>query len=195
MMERDEIIRIDFPSSRKGYDREAVDAHLLVLADRIATLELEVADAATAAGERAAEEAAMQAELDAIADRGEVEVIVDAVQEAVSGLVRQANELRSRVDSIGRGLIPIPSLPVIGGRPESSAEAIEAITVPIEGEPHAPTDKFEQEDQTGAARLIALEMALGGSDRAEVEAAIEREYVVDGLDSLLDDVFARVSSR
>ncbi len=194
-MERDEIIRRDFPSSRRGYDREAVDSHLLLLADRIAALELEVAEAARAAGERAAEEAAMQVELDAIADRGEVEVIVDAVQEAVSGLVRQANELRSRVDSIGRGLIPLPNLPGIGGRPETSAEAIEAITVPIEGEPDVPRDESEQQDQTGAARLIALELALGGSDRAEVEAAIEREYKVDGLDSLLDDVFARVSSR
>jgi hypothetical protein len=44
----------------------------------------------------------------------------------------------------------------------------------------------------GAARLVAMKMALDGSSREEVAAHLASKYHLSGSDQLLDSVFERV---
>ena len=44
-----------------------------------------------------------------------------------------------------------------------------------------------------AARLVAIEMAVGGSARAEVERALREEHAIADPQELLDDVFGAAS--
>src|SRR4051794_26762763 len=120
-MRGEEIEGSDFPSSRRGYDRAAFDAHLRQVAEGAERRERETAGAGTlaeAAGEKvtgiiaAAEEKAAEIERDARA-RAE-EVLARAEQEArakvaearqaVEGLVGKADELRRQVGALGQSL-------------------------------------------------------------------------------------------
>lgn len=121
-MDRDEIARDDFPASRRGYDREAVDAHLRRLAERIADLERGAGPArssfADKVGEKVTEilalaeskaseieaEARQRAERIVSGARSEARGQVERAEDAVAGLVRQADELRERVGALGRDL-------------------------------------------------------------------------------------------
>jgi DivIVA domain-containing protein len=120
-VKREEIVRGDFPASRKGYDREAVDAHLRRLADEVERLERRSGGAGSLAGTagekvasviRAAEETAAELEREAreradeiVANaRSEAREQVERAQAAVAGLVSQADELRERVGALGRDL-------------------------------------------------------------------------------------------
>ena len=119
-MKREEVVRSDFPSSRKGYDREAVDAHLRRVADELErnkgrtaggslaeTAGEKVASVIGAAEEKAAElerEARERADEIVATARSEAREQVERAQAAVAGLVSQADELRQRVGALGRGL-------------------------------------------------------------------------------------------
>ena len=148
-MRREEIERSDFPSSRRGYDRAAVDAHLHRVAEEAERRERETAGAGTlaeAAGERvtgiiaAAEEKAAEIERDARA-RAE-EVLARAEQEArakvaearqaVEGLVGKADELRRQVGALGQ------SLAGTEGQPGPAAETEPGPVVVPEPEPPQP---------------------------------------------------------
>lgn len=120
-IEPDDILRDDFPTARKGWDPEAVRAHLRRVADLASESLADVGQAATktplaeAAIERvgsiieAAERKAAEIEADALK---EAERIIDSASEqaservsiaqmAVEGLVSQADELHRRVGSLG----------------------------------------------------------------------------------------------
>lgn len=125
---KDEIVRDDFPTARKGWDPEAVRAHLERLAERIGSqraagsvaervsgIVAAAEDAATgieADGRKAAEEMRADAEralADARAEAAEIvarskqeaEASVELAQETVDRLLEQAQELRGRIDSLG----------------------------------------------------------------------------------------------
>lgn len=119
-LDRDEIFRDDFPTARKGYDPEAVRAHLRAIADAVresvdAARDRTSTPLAETAADRvgsiieAAERKATEIEADA---RGEAERIasaaraeakeqVDRAQGAVARLVEQADDLRSAVGKLG----------------------------------------------------------------------------------------------
>src|SRR5690349_14995296 len=107
-MRRDEIQQTGFPAARRGYDREAVDAHLAKVADEMERLEgaasKPAATLADTAGERvasiisAAEGKAAEIEADARADASQ---LVAETEKAVEGLIAEANELRGRVAELG----------------------------------------------------------------------------------------------
>jgi DivIVA domain-containing protein len=143
---REEIVRGDFPAVRKGYDRDAVDAHLRRLADEIERLQGAGSgdrSLATTAGEQisgiiAAAEA-KAAELEQAARVRADEVVAEARQEAaeqvrraqdsIAGLVSQADELRDRMGELSRG---------IGGSLEAETPPVPGpVTVP-EPTPPAP---------------------------------------------------------
>jgi outer membrane biosynthesis protein TonB len=46
-------------------------------------------------------------------------------------------------------------------------------------------------DDTAAARLIAMKLALDGASKDEARAELSAEYAVPDLDGLLDDVYAK----
>jgi len=63
----------------------------------------------------------------------------------------------------------------------------------VEEEPATPTGRF-QRGGSGAegARLVALNMALNGTPRAETARYLSENFEIDDQDSLLDDVYAQV---
>src|SRR5215208_382083 len=60
-----------------------------------------------------------------------------------------------------------------------------------EPEPAKPADDAEDADEAGA-RIIALNMALGGSSREETAAYLADNFSLADADALLDDVYAKV---
>lgn len=140
-MERDQILKDDFPTSRRGWDPDAVRAHLETIAARLPRSDVSLADAAAsqvgaiiAAAEATAAEIEQRAqqEADALVDsareeadgivaraREEARGRIEQAQGAVESLVSQAEDLRSRVGSLGESLIggagaaaaPAPAVP------------------------------------------------------------------------------------
>jgi DivIVA domain-containing protein len=133
-MKREEIVRTDFPSARKGYDPSAVDAHLR-----------KVAEAADKAGEPSLADVAAQKvgsiveaaeakarEIEADARREADELLSDArtqardqlerAQRSVAKLVGQADELQERIgamaQAVGGGEQPEAETPQPGPEPE-----------------------------------------------------------------------------
>jgi DivIVA domain-containing protein len=142
---RAEIVRSDFPSSRRGYDREEVDAHLRRLADAIERLQASGAGAssvADAAAGKVTEVVAAAAQLGAeleLEARARAEEIIAAArrdageeirraQAAVSGLAQQAEELRQRVGSLGSGIGEVAAQAEI--QPEPGPVTVPEPTVP-----------------------------------------------------------------
>jgi hypothetical protein len=56
----------------------------------------------------------------------------------------------------------------------------------------AATTRQTDDDQL-AARLVALQMAVAGADRGEVEAHLRVNFEISDTTSILDDVFGRGS--
>lgn len=125
-MERETIVRDDFPSARKGWDPKAVRAHLEAVAERLPTAPTSLGDDAAArvakivaAAEATAAEIESEAreraestvaEASAEADRiisearAEASRRVEQAQNAVESLVGQAESLRAQVGSLGEAL-------------------------------------------------------------------------------------------
>lgn len=220
-MERDEIVREDFPAARKGWDPDAVRSHLNSLAERLPSESVSLGDAAAervgaivgAAESTAAEieaEAREQAEAVAAAARDEAAAIVerarseaqrrlDQAQEAVESLLGQAEALRSKVGSQ-------PATPATQPEPapDRLADDVPDKAAPPAAEPEpAPEPEPEPADGTATgpadpevdlsgARLVAMNLALEGADRELISARLESEFgAVDGLGPMLDDVLAR----
>lgn len=49
-------------------------------------------------------------------------------------------------------------------------------------------------DQQASARLVALDLALGGSDREQIKAELEQLFTLPNVDRLLDDVFTSIDA-
>jgi cell division septum initiation protein DivIVA len=217
-MERDEIVREDFPAARKGWDPDAVRSHLNSLAEKLPGETVSLGDTAAkrvgtivgAAESTAAEieaDAREQAEAIASAAREEAAEIVerarseaqrrlDQAQEAVESLLGQAEALRSKVGSpSGKEPAPAPDPLADDGPEEAAAPAIEPEPEP-QPEPQ-PADETAAgpaapEADLSGARLVAMNLALEGADRELISARLESEFgAVDGLGAMLDDVFAR----
>jgi hypothetical protein len=89
---------------------------------------------------------------------------------------------------------------VAEAKAEAQAEAAEAEeeipVVPVELVPDEPQDAPEPEparsrepDEQLSARLVALQMAVAGGKRAEVEAHLQRTFNLGDVTQILDDVF------
>ncbi|MEH3053484.1 MAG: DivIVA domain-containing protein [Patulibacter minatonensis] len=55
-------------------------------------------------------------------------------------------------------------------------------------------DQPGDRDQEASARLIALDLALGGADREQIKAEITDLFALGNVDELLDDVFASIDA-
>jgi DivIVA domain-containing protein len=114
-MNRDEIVRDDFPTARKGYDPAAVDAHLRKVADQVEKSAGSVSLADVAAQKVAGIVEAAEAkakEIEADARRGADELLSNAraqsrdqmerAQRSVAKLVGQANQLQERIGAMAQ---------------------------------------------------------------------------------------------
>jgi DivIVA domain-containing protein len=114
-MKREEIVRKDFPTARKGYDQGAVDAHLRKVADGVEQGEgrvslADVASRKVASIVEAAEAKAREIESDARREADELlssaqtqaRDQIERAQHSVAKLIGQADELRERVGQMAR---------------------------------------------------------------------------------------------
>ena len=74
------------------------------------------------------------------------------------------------------------------GKAEGGPSTDELIAQLRSGGPAAPADGGDE----GAARLIAMNMALDGASREDVDRHLSEEYGLTDNDALLDEVFDRV---
>jgi DivIVA domain-containing protein len=138
-LDRNSIVRGDFPLERRGYDRAAVDAHLDAVAVAVAELVAARIDANTASTVSsnvesivtAAEEAARRIEREAHERTQEQEARVEA---ATNTLLERIDALRAGVEQLAGGLNEAPpSAPA--AKSGNGARDADAFVVPVELEP------------------------------------------------------------
>jgi DivIVA domain-containing protein len=217
-MEREEIERRDFPVGRRGYEQAAVDAHLREVADEVETLRSGAAAArepAAAASLAVGTSEHVRLILEA-AERGAAELRDDAgrqakehvarVEAAAGDMLAKLEALQAELDGLLEGLRAGGERLVEGlaalqeqvgeveevpaAEPAPGPEDFAAAAPEPEPEPE-PAKPAEEADEAGA-RIIALNMALGGSSREETAAYLADNFSLADPDALLDDVYAKV---
>jgi DivIVA domain-containing protein len=259
-LDRQSIEKKDFPIGRRGYDPEAVDAHLSSLADQIESSGGSTESLAASAGEQVraivevAETTAAQIRTDAdrqakkiLADtRKEVRSARDATAaeaaehvakisqsaasmlERIDAMEQEANSLlaalRTGADRLGADLRLLESnladvkaaIAPPSEEPEQEVEVVAAAVVleeedEPEAEPQATTAAAVEEttvaaepaaegeaagagavDDLEGARLIALNMALNGNSREDIDRYLDENFDLVDRDALLDEVYASV---
>jgi hypothetical protein len=209
-LDRDSIVRRDFPTNRRGYDPAAVEAHLSALAGEIDALQRRASEPATLskqAGDQV--RAIVQA-----AERGAEEIRATASAEAaqrVAHVTEAAEHLRARVEQMEADVTRVmgvlrdeasrlhADLAALRGdatRLGSAAAAPEeAAPSPPDAEPardaSAPREEAAPANgDTAAARIVALDMALSGTPRDETDRFIAEHYDLSDRAALLDEVYA-----
>ena len=214
-MEREEIERHDFPVGRRGYEQGAVDAHLRDVADEIERLREGAAavrrpaaslSAGTSEQVRLILEAAESGAADMREDAGrQAKAHVARVEEAAEGMLAKLEQLQSELSALLDGLraggerltdglaalqAQVGDLdPMPAAEPAPEPEDFAAAAPAPEPEP-AP-EPADNADEAGA-RIIALNMALGGSSREETASYLAENFSLSHPDALLDDVYAKV---
>ena len=204
-LDRQTIMRDDFPSNRRGYDPAAVDAHLDRIADAVDEMRRQAAGPAPASAQAGAQ---VQAIVEA-AERGAQE-IRDAAQaearEHVANVTAAADRLRERIEQMERDITQLvidlregadrlrgdlDGLQAGTDELSTSREAAPAATAP---EPlAAPDPEPEPEPKNGdsaAARIVALDMALSGTSREDTDRYLAENYELPDRAALLDEVYA-----
>ena len=205
-VDRRDIERNDFPLGRKGYDQAAVDAHLRTVADEMDGLRarppaapsplaagtseqvraiLEAAEASAAGMRAGAGEQVTRIEAataDMVARLGALERELDGLLDALRRSGERLNEGLAQL----RAAEPPPAEPAAA---EPPAEPME-LPVPEPAAPEPEPDGAPSTDEAGA-RLIALNMALGGTPREETARYLAEHFALADADGLLDDVYAR----
>jgi DivIVA domain-containing protein len=237
-MDRPSIQRSDFPTVRRGYEPDAVDAHLRRVADELESLRggRPVAAQASAQVQRiveAAESTAEQLRTEAGDEaREHVHRVSTASRELLERIGAMHDELGAMMDRLredaGRLSAELRSLErdVVeigppGEEEEPFAEEPEPIVEP-EPEPEAAPETAagkarakggrsrasakaaepqeaaaapaDLPDDVEAARLVALDMALGGTPREETEKYLAEHYSLADPGAVLDDVYALAGS-
>jgi DivIVA domain-containing protein len=209
-VDRDAIERRDFPVGRRGYDPEAVDAHLRTVADEFERLRGRApapgpSPLAAGASEqvRLILEAAEASAAELRADAGrEASGHVARVEEAAGGMLSRLDDLERELGSLlealrqsgerlNEGLARLQrQASDLSGTVEPPAVPDEIVSVP--GPPPEPGDNGapSNEDEAGA-RLIALNMALSGTPREETARYLAENFTLADPEALLDDVYNR----
>jgi DivIVA domain-containing protein len=195
-VDRDEIQRRDFPTGRRGYDPAAVDEHLRQVADAFDRKAEPPAPLSSGASEQvrvileAAERGAAELRAKAGEEAGDH---VARVREAADGLRGRLDELEGELNTLLEALRK-SSERLSQGLTELQARV--AQTQPA-GKPEDPraaeldAQLAESADDEAGARLIALNMALGGTPREETARYLAEHFELADLEALLDDVYSR----
>jgi outer membrane biosynthesis protein TonB len=167
------------------------------------------------AEERAAEVVRdAEQEANRIRERAEAEA-----RERLEEVRRSLDELQGRLGRTGSEVdpgpvvVPEPEPPPV---PEPAPEPVPEPTPEPSPQPEPPTipeptpppdegtppqvagngaaaDAGAKSEDVGAARLVAMNMALEGSSRETIEAHLADNYAVQGIGAIVDDVLARAS--
>jgi hypothetical protein len=137
------------------------------------------------------------------------------VSEAARSLLARLEEMTSELDALSADLRPaaqpaideaarLESEPLEPELLEPESELLEPESEPLEpeSEPLEPVVAAEPEPEPASAssstadeegaRLIALNMAFGGTPREETDRYLAENFDVEDRDRLLDDVYSRV---
>ena len=216
-MDRPSIQRSDFPTVRRGYEPDAVDAHLRSVADEVERMRgrggQPVAAAASSQVQRiiaAAESTADQLREEAGEEaREHVHRVSTAARELLERLGAMHDELGELMDRLredaGRLSAELRALEAdvveIGPAPEMpgpedplTEEEIHPQPEPEPAESEAAPAADERTDDVEAARLVALDMALAGTPREETERYLAEHYALADPSGVLDDVYALAGS-
>jgi DivIVA domain-containing protein len=223
-VDRNAIERHDFPTGRRGYDPAAVDAHLRAVADELDELRARASSArpeqrALSAGTseqvrvilEAAERSAAELKDQAGRDAGEH---VARVEQATGEMLQRLDALQGELDGL-LGALRLSGQALEEGLERLRHEVAAAAGGPPEPDPipeppvaeaiDEPADPAAIAEAAGApagngmpdeagARLIALNMALGGTPRAETARYLAEHYELADADALLDDVYKRAGA-
>jgi len=195
-VDRDAIERRDFPIGRRGYDPEAVDAHLRQVADELESLR----GGAPAAPPPSPLSAGTSEQVRLILEAAEAsadEIRADAGRQ-VADVQRAADGMRARLGDLEGELNRLlDALRTSGERLTEGLARLneQAGAVPPEEDFAAAGDGSSPPDGASAdeagARLIALNMALSGTPREETARYLAERFELPDADALLDDVYAR----
>jgi DivIVA domain-containing protein len=195
-VDRDSIQRRDFPTGRKGYDPAAVDEHLRQVADAFERKAVQPAPLSSGTSEQ------VRVILEA-AERSAAELRAKAGEEAgdhVASVREAADGLRGRLDELERELgTLLDALRKSGERLSEGLTELQARVAQTEpaGKAEDPraaeldAQLTESADDEAGARLIALNMALGGTPREETARYLAEHFELADLEALLDDVYSR----
>jgi len=197
-VDREGIERHNFPTGRRGYEREAVDAHLRRVADEFEALRDRAQQlptppplsAGTSEQVRVILEAAERSAADLRAKAAEeagahVTRVGDAAQDMLARLGDLERELGGLMEALRRGGDRLTE-----GLAELQAQAAGAAPEPAIAPAEPLAGANGDADETGA-RLIALNMALGGTPREETARYLAEHFSLADAEALLDDVYAR----
>jgi DivIVA domain-containing protein len=204
-LDRQSIVRTDFPSNRRGYDPAAVDAHLDRIADEVeelrrrasvpAPLSAQAGDQVKAiveAAERGAQEIRDAAHAEAREHVARVTAAADRLRERIEQMERDitqlvlelrtgAERLRGDLDGLQAGTDALAQL---------RHEAEPAPPAPAPEPPAPPAQEGPKNGDSAAARIVALDMALSGTSREETDQYLAENYDVPDRAALLDEVYA-----
>jgi DivIVA domain-containing protein len=213
-LDRQTIMRDDFPSNRRGYDPGAVDAHLDRIADEVDEMRRQAAvpaplsaqageqvKAIVEAAERGAQEIRDAAQTEArqhvalviaAADRlrDRIEQMERDMTQLVIDLREGAERLRGDLDELQAGTDELSDV-----RHEELPEAAAPEPAPEpEPEPAPPAVAADgpapKQGDSAAARIVALDMALSGKPREDTDHYLAENYDVPDRAALLDEVYA-----
>jgi DivIVA domain-containing protein len=137
--------------------------------------------------------------------RARIERLDEEITALVAGLRDGARRLHDELaaaqvragDLAGRGVEPTPEAPVAQtpvGAPVPAPDAEEAAPIQPAGEVVEPAASLPPTgadgDDTEAARIVALNMALSGDAREAVDRYLAEHYELDDREALLDEVYA-----
>jgi DivIVA domain-containing protein len=223
-LDRQSIMRDDFPSNRRGYDPSAVDAHL----DRVATEVEELRRQAEApapappaplsaqagqqvkaiveAAERGAQEIREAAEVEAREHVANVTAAADRLRERIEQMERDmsalvvelrggAERLRADLDALQAGTGELAAARAAPA-PEPPAPAAAAAPEPPAppAAAAAPEPSAPKNGDSAAARIVALDMALSGTAREDTDQYLAEHYDLPDRAGLLDEVYAAAGS-
>jgi DivIVA domain-containing protein len=209
-VDREAIERHDFPVGRRGYDQAAVDDHLRRVADELERVRERSAaparsslSAGTSEQVRVILEAAERSAADLRRDAGrEAGDHVARVGDAADGMLGRIEQLEAELGKLLDGLRRS------GERLADGLAALQASVEEMQRDPGEPPVEDEEDfaaaapaqeparperaDDEAGARIIALNMALGGTPREETAAYLEEHFTLADSGALLDDVYAKV---
>lgn len=123
------------------------------------------------------------------------EIVREAEEEAARIRERAEADVRERLErarellsDVGAAPAPQPSQPAETPEPAASAQPEETAESPPPPEAEAQVPGGADE---GAARLVAMKMALEGKGREEIESALAERFGAADRSALVDDVLAR----
>jgi hypothetical protein len=212
-LDRQSIERRDFPTGRRGYEPEAVHAHLARIAGEVEALQ-RAAPEPVSAGQAASDQ--VRAIVDAAegsaaeirrAARDEAAGHVAEVREATARLLQRLQAIAAELEELERGVGELrgvapaaaaappppaaaPAPPVVTAEPAAAADEPDedVVVVPERAAPAAAAGDVE------GARLVALNMALSGTAREETDRYLAEHFELEDRATLLDEVYATVES-